>query len=416
MEMEGLFEGNEVLLYFISVLYILVNSSFSKNQKIISIYIFSYCLRLFNIMSLKIILTIISIVTFLYMEFLTSDEVKNKILTNLWDKLKDYIYKTVFEFSGLYFFISMLFLSKTMAVNLPIINYFNINIPFLQTEINVISFVFLAIAINNISSCKYSTQSFSNIREKMNKVSTWQTTNIAKGDKKKMAILVDIEDKSFFIRKNTYNFVSIEFLRYKIGRKKNDGFLKLKQNELTIDVIKRILFKKIYIKEEIGKIKKLLLKEIYIMEFIRKIRRYMRGYSTIEMQLIRTLGIKDGYAYVIYRKIYEIIYTKLFFKNIRKEMNKYYYDTKGCGTFKEYLLNIYIHIAPIRINKKDYKNMLTIWGAKSLKDVSKEQFFISILGLSHRNLRDDIFITYENIIQKHKLDKKEIRRLMEQVR
>jgi len=46
MEMEGLFEGNEVLLYFISVLYILVNSSFSKNQKIISIYIFSYCLIL----------------------------------------------------------------------------------------------------------------------------------------------------------------------------------------------------------------------------------------------------------------------------------------------------------------------------------------------------------------------------------
>ena len=37
-------------------------------------------------------------------------------------------------------------------------------------------------------------------------------------EKEKFYILSDIEDKSYFARENTYNVISFEFIKYKIGR------------------------------------------------------------------------------------------------------------------------------------------------------------------------------------------------------
>ena len=53
-------------------------------------------------------------------------------------------------------------------------------------------------------------------------------------------------------------------------------------------------------------------------------------------QIIRTLGVKHGYSqHVICRKIYEILYSKMFFKSLRKYMNQFYYDTEDCCNYKE---------------------------------------------------------------------------------
>ena len=70
MELEGLLNGNQILIYFIGLLYILINDSLDKKQKIIMLYIFTYTLKLFNIMNLKIMLIALNIVAFLYIGFL----------------------------------------------------------------------------------------------------------------------------------------------------------------------------------------------------------------------------------------------------------------------------------------------------------------------------------------------------------
>jgi len=109
LELEGLLNGNPILLYFVGIFYILINENFEKSQKIIVVYMLSYCLRLFDIIEFKAIIIVLNIVAFLYLEFLTKDNIKNKILNNIWDKIKDYIYKVIFEFSGVYFLISITF-------------------------------------------------------------------------------------------------------------------------------------------------------------------------------------------------------------------------------------------------------------------------------------------------------------------
>ena len=67
MEFEGLLNGNQILIYFIGIFYILISDTFDKKQKIIMIYIFTYTLKLFNIMDLKVLFIILNIVAFLYL-------------------------------------------------------------------------------------------------------------------------------------------------------------------------------------------------------------------------------------------------------------------------------------------------------------------------------------------------------------
>ena len=57
----------------------------------------------------------------------------------------------------------------------------------------------------------------------------------------KMMILSEIEDKSYFERKTTYNFLSREFVKYKINEKRMDYNGKMQKNRFsTRRVMKKI--------------------------------------------------------------------------------------------------------------------------------------------------------------------------------
>ena len=96
MELEVLWGENQILIFFIGIFCILINESFNKKQKIIIVYIFTYLVKLFEIMDFKAIFILLNAVTFIYIGFLSNDEVKNNILCNVWDKIKDYLYKYIF--------------------------------------------------------------------------------------------------------------------------------------------------------------------------------------------------------------------------------------------------------------------------------------------------------------------------------
>ena len=135
------------------------------------------------------------------------------------------------------------------------------------------------------------------------------------------------------------------------------------------------------------------------------------------MQIIRTLGVKYGYnEHIICRKVYELIYSKMFFKNLRRYMNKVYLNTKGCCTYKEFLLVIYINIAQVVLNNNTNKNMLMPWnGAKTMKELSNEEFFISILGLSHRKINYQILYNYSSVIERFSLNVNTLKKLIKQL-
>ena len=393
LELEAVLEGNIFLLYFMSILYILINKDFNKNQKIVMIYIFIYSLKLFNIIELKALIIGISIVSFIYMEFLTEDDTKNTLLSNVIYKIIDYIYKVIFEYSAVYFCIALFLISKTIQNNFKIIETLNLNIPVIDVKINIISILILFYAINNITSQKFEINSFKYIKGKMDEAFVWKNVKRNNIDSLKLNMLIDVEDKSYFIRKNTYNFFSFEFLNYKI---------------------KKLINKLKYIKNDNNILKKKTLSNINIR--IKNIKKYIRGYSTIEMQIIRTLGIKYGYEnHIFCRKIFEIVYSKIFFTSLRKYMNKSYLDTSDCCTFKEYLLMVYIKIAQIKLNNVRYNNMLRPWNNDDITQISDEQFFISILGLSYRWISSNILFNYSRIISKYALKKGEIRKIIKKL-
>lgn len=390
---EELLNENKILIYCVSIFCILINESFDKKQKIIILYMFIYGLKLFNIMDLKVTLMVLGIVSFIYIGFLSNDSLKNVILCNIFDKLKDYFYKCIFEYSAIYFLISILLISNKIQSNVSLLNYMNLNVDLLGIKVNIISLLLLAYAVNNITSQKFETNTFNKIKNKMDKAAIWTKIKSEDIDKEKLYMLVDIEDKSYFYREKSYNFLSLEFLKYKINRFIN------KKELLSLKTVDKSFLKKVYIKEQ-----------------LKKIKRFIRGYSTIEMQLIRIFGVKRGYSeHVFCRKIYEFLYTKLFFKNLRKHMRRSYLNTEGCCTFKEYLLCVYINSAKIKLNGIYYENMLKAWNKKDLKNIKKEEFFISILGLSYRKINNDIIDNYYRIIEKYNLDTKIIEQLIQKI-
>lgn len=74
--------------------------------------------------------------------------------------------------------------------------------------------------------------------------------------------------------------------------------------------------------------------------FIQNIFDESRGYSTVPMQLVRSLGIKRGYNYKYRRKIFEILYSRMFFKGIERMLNEDQVAQRQY--FKKYLIYIFI--------------------------------------------------------------------------
>ena len=224
MELEKLFDGNPIIIYFIGTFYILINKSTNKNQKIVMLYIFTYILKLFDIMDIKTMLVLLNIVAFLYAEYLTNDEVKNVLLTKFYDKIKDYIYKCIFEYSSIWFIISNFVISNAMKkityAKFLNINLYNKNLILFMIRIVpfIISLILLIVAINNVTTERYETNSFTKIKRKMDNVVLWTKLKDDDIDFYKLNMLVWIEDKSYFIRENSYNFLSKEFFKYKLKK------------------------------------------------------------------------------------------------------------------------------------------------------------------------------------------------------
>ena len=123
--------------------------------------------------------------------------------------------------------------------------------------------------------------------------------------------------------------------------------------------------------------------------FIGNILTFKRGYSTIPMQLVRTLGIKYGYNCRIRRKIYEILYSRMFFGGMKRLLNEEHVAKRE--HFKEYLLYIYFHVVKTYLGDAIFSKFLNAFDMQYQKknnidiyDCSNEGIFIACMGLNKR--------------------------------
>ena len=135
-----------------------------------------------------------------------------------------------------------------------------------------------------------------------------------------------------------------------------------------------------------------------------------RGYSTPEMQLIRTIGVERGYEKHKYaRKLFEIVYSHILFSSLRQ----YQRDNSGPGLahFRQYILDVYLKNVLTKVNDRRISKLNTIF--ENPKDVSvwpMEALFVACLGLSFRPIIDSQIYTYEYVISKYNLDVDKIRK------
>ena len=356
--MESLFNENIIFIFFFAMIAIYNYSDLKEYQRMAIIYISVYALTILNIIGVKLAVVLLVISLFCFFEIFTSDEMKFKILINPIYKVMDFVYISFSQYA----FGGMCCALLMLRIKLPK--------PLEQQNVvfKILSFLFMAWTLTTTLQQKYVIHTFG----EMYKIFTWFPINKIDFNEKldeACSILVSIEDRIYFERK-AYSFFSLKYI------------VRILKNKISTQRGN----KKIVCVFSAGN------------RFIRNIFDESRGYSTIPMQLVRSLGIKRGYNYKYRRKIFEILYSRMFFKGIERMLNEDQVAQKQY--FKKYLLYIYFHKVNTFLGDATFSKFLNAFDMKYNKknnkdiyDCSNEGIFIACMGLSKRAT----YITKENI-------------------
>ncbi|HAQ4432123.1 TPA: hypothetical protein IXR69_001454 [Enterococcus faecium] len=373
--MADLFGNNYFFLYIFACITIFNYSSFKENQKIIILYLTTFGMGFLKIFDIGTTVLFLIVSSFLFLEILTQDDFKMKIITKVRYKLLDYLFLIIFQYGVIYVILSILLTSFKLSYYVSSISYY----PFENVKIffQCISILLFITGIVKITSEKFKIK---NINELISVfMPSINMVTFDKIDHEIFNMLIDMEDKTFRIRANTYNFFSLEFLGYKLGQFKQIKTIAQKYQKTIVYV---------------------------------KATRHIRGYSTIEMQLIRSIGIMYGYNITITRKIYEMIYTTIFLKSLR---NYYVKNTYANHTrYKDFLIYTYLRNVNTKIGNKYYPRIIDFIGDNE-ETWSKEKCYIAFSGLPHRAINsENILSIHPDIIEKYQLNKEKILKLMDE--
>ena len=353
MDFNDFFKGNEYIILAI-LFYFLFNNERHKeyNSKIIVIYsliISLFLLKTFNIIGM---LAIFILLFFFQFEIFIDDKYKHKIICSLKDKIIDCLYLLFFKYRfGLYLLI--LYLIKDVNIYEIYGEDFYYIIP---------SILIFAYIITFISSNSFELTTYDAIMSKL-KPTTFATFTAL--DDKKREILIEREDRTFLYRKRKYNCIDFWIILFKV---RTATEIVLNSREARIHFQKQPTFK-----ERLAKI------WYYI-------KRQKRGHGTIEMQLYRQIAVKDGYNEEGQRKLAEIIYSQLLFKNLKKYLKRNYQIVSD-ERYKMFIINRYLEYAPVYIYKNTYNNYHNLFKKKK---VSNCDFFIYTLGLAGKINRNNM--------------------------
>jgi hypothetical protein len=151
------------------------------------------------------------------------------------------------------------------------------------------------------------------------------------------------------------------------------------------------------------------------------VRFFKRGYGTIEMQLLRSIGIEFGYRSTIRRKLFELCYADMIINGYRN------YLERGNGgysreQYREFIIRQYIENVPVKINSTEYRpgeysTVLQLFRKKSLNAVSKEEFYVWCLGLPYYDAIGPIAVgTHRSVLQDCGIDEAKVLRIVAKLR
>ena len=406
----GTFTNNIIYVYIFGCVAILNYSAFSKAQKIVLIYLSTISMRLF-VPTKTIFTTIIMLITiFLVEEYLNPDQEKMRIIHSWHAKVMDYIYSFFFIDAGAWMLLTLFVLSgKGIGAFLrlfggtiaPWVTYTAAFILAWKTMHCIVAPRFVVKEFKDINFY------FAKFIERDLNLDSYQV-------RQRLELLTELEDKSYFVRQNSYNWISVEFLKYKI--RGSYGRTTTSEKGHLWHTIQQIVwwtmengFRKFF--ERAGE--EIHFKVREMCYWLKSIIRRIRGGSTLEMQLIRQIAIEEGYQYVLQRKIYEFAATFIFFPQLKK-----YYQRNEVGKkefFKEFILYIYLQSVPVKVNKVRFPSIARLMECVHKKesedghvlhieDYDITELYVAYLALTGAPVSDKRLVLYIDVVERYGID------------
>lgn len=376
--MESLFSGNTIVLYFIVIMLILKPTNLKENQKVFFVYIVAALMQYTNNLNGLTITVITLLVMLLYMEFFNTSEFRKHIMISIKHKILDFFYIMFAENCLLRFILYMFFSSE-----LFFIHYTNI-FGFEHSEyiLIVIRLIILLSIANDIYAENWKAKELDDMKYIITSMKHINNTDYLLTASQKNIVTM-LEDKTYFKRKKFGTAYTIEYFKLAVFPKiirKISFTNKVIKNELTYKtgdglLNKLIKFRKYDVWVIINSFKST---AVYLKEAI------SRGHSTIDAQLVRSIGIEHGYngkfINVIKRKLFEQIYTNLFLNNWEAYYKKMFYS--NAGYMKDYLLYAYLNLVRVEVQGHSYKGLKNVFG-KDVTELNEDEMFIGVFCFSH---------------------------------
>ncbi|EOB3276479.1 hypothetical protein ACR0YV_001068 [Enterococcus faecalis] len=375
--MNGLFGDNIFFLFLFACITIMNYSRMTENQKIILFYLLTFGLAILKVISIMNSIFYLSIVSFFYLEFLTEDTVKIKFVKKLRYKIVDFLFLMVVQYEFFLFFITLVFTS-TRVQNF-VVGYLEFDRMIVNSFMDLFAILLFFTTVFEISKEKFKIKTFTSL---LNEVFI-PPINDSELDiyEEYLNILVGIEDKTYFLRENSYNVFTKDFIIVKLKQYANQN----RKQGFRIRIKNYILASQ-----------------------------HLRGYSSLEMQLLRTVALDEGYYKTITRKIYEILYTNIIFKSMKEYYEKN--DYVNHERFKEYLLSIYVSNVRTKVDGVVFTKMTRYLG-ENPREWNKEKFYLACLGLTFQLEFTDFYVyeLYNDFIKELELDTKSINQELERL-
>ena len=377
--MEALFSNNGIILFLIACIAVITYTNFKENQRMFLLYLFAYGVAAFSIFRIRTSLLLLIISTFVFLEYLTDDIKKLELIVKFKYKICDYLYLMIFQYDFPIVFLSYLFLYFTKHTDLLIIRILCLFLSVLSLIWGVHRTISQPFKINTITETA-----------RIFDIYPPYLFHFDERIKRRFDLLCEFEDKSYFHRRNSYSCFSLEFLKFKFNNHNRKGF------KSVLHLIHRI-------------------RPLVPTVTYSKMRFHIkgRGFSTPEMQLLRTIGISRGYElYKIRRKVYEVIYSKIIFSSLK--------DFHQANThielqhYKSYILSVYFRSVLTKIKGINYKPLSNVFlNSNDIADWSMDGLFIACLGLSFRPVNCYTLELFDDVIQKFDLNRERILELHE---
>lgn len=335
------------------------------------LYLFTYAIAFFRILRIFYCVILLLIITFIFLEYLTEDTKKLSLVVKLTYKIYDYIFMMIFQYHLLWIFFAFLLLHSS--------HYDNAYIT--QVLLKAGSIISLFIGIHLSISQPFKIKTITEMCTIFEKIPVYSFEYQEKMQEK-FDLLCALEDKTYFQRKKSYSCITFEYINC-------------------------------FVKNHWTPPQKISLKVLSNIRYLPKFRLLNRGYSTPEMQLIRTIGIVRGYEkHRIQRKIFEIIYSKVFFSSLKEYHEANTYLT--LPHYRHYLLYIYFQTVMTKINEKKCTPLASAFqNDNDVSNWSMNGLFIACLGLSFRKVNDYNLTLFGDVISNFNLDMTRIKELNE---